>query len=198
MHRNDEQRGFTLIELLVVIGIIVVLSVVVVLTLNPSELLRQARDSGRLSDLGTIKTAITLYVADSSNPNLASSSAAYAGCYLSVSSGTGTTTTKCGYFTNGSITTNVSSSAANYRKTDSTGWLPVNLSAISGGTPLSVLPIDPASSDPMNYYYAYAANSSLLFEIDARLESTKYRNSLVSSEGGNNTSTYEVGTILSL
>ena len=65
MIKNRKNRkGFTLIELLVVIAIIAVLAVVVVLTLNPAELLRQARDSNRLSDFATMKSAISLYATD--------------------------------------------------------------------------------------------------------------------------------------
>ncbi|MBI5221157.1 MAG: prepilin-type N-terminal cleavage/methylation domain-containing protein, partial [Candidatus Liptonbacteria bacterium] len=37
-------KGFTLIELLVVIAIIAILAAVVILTLNPGQLLKQARD----------------------------------------------------------------------------------------------------------------------------------------------------------
>src|SRR3989344_7995871 len=56
--------GFTLIELLIVIAILVVLSVAVVVILNPAELLRQARDSTRISDLASVNSAIALYLAD--------------------------------------------------------------------------------------------------------------------------------------
>ena len=42
-----KRSGFTLIELLVVIAIIAILAVVVILTLNPAQLLAQARDSTR-------------------------------------------------------------------------------------------------------------------------------------------------------
>ncbi len=52
------REGFTLIELLVVIAIIAILSVVVVLTINPAEMLRQSRDSQRVSDLNTLRSAI--------------------------------------------------------------------------------------------------------------------------------------------
>src|ERR1700735_5458636 len=64
MKNSKNRSGFTLIELLVVIAIIAILSVVVVLTLNPAELLRQARDSNRVSDFATIKSAMGLYGAD--------------------------------------------------------------------------------------------------------------------------------------
>ena len=56
--KNNKKKGFTLIEFLVVIAIIAILAVVVVLTLNPAELLRQARDSNRVSDFATFKSAI--------------------------------------------------------------------------------------------------------------------------------------------
>jgi prepilin-type N-terminal cleavage/methylation domain-containing protein len=58
------RRGFTLIELLVVIAIIAILAVVVVLTLNPAELLRQSRDSNRVSDMATLTSALNLYNTD--------------------------------------------------------------------------------------------------------------------------------------
>ena len=69
----SRREGFTLIELLVVIAIIAILSVVVVLTINPAEMLRQSRDTQRISDLNTLKSALNLYLVDSSAPNLASS-----------------------------------------------------------------------------------------------------------------------------
>jgi prepilin-type N-terminal cleavage/methylation domain-containing protein len=60
----SSRRGFTLIELLVVIAIIAVLAIVVVLTLNPAQLLKQSRDSGRLSDMNTITSALNIYNED--------------------------------------------------------------------------------------------------------------------------------------
>jgi len=60
-------KGFTLIELLVVVAIIAVLAVAVVLVLNPVQLIKQARDSTRISDLATLNSA---YLADQSSPDL--------------------------------------------------------------------------------------------------------------------------------
>src|SRR5438132_8218990 len=74
-----QNKAFTLIELLVVIAIIAILSVVVILTLNPAELLRQSRDSNRISDLATLKSATSLYLVDVANYNLGSSTVCYLG-----------------------------------------------------------------------------------------------------------------------
>src|SRR3989344_8684487 len=63
-------KGFTLIELLIVIAILAVLSTAVVLVLNPAELLKQGRDSTRISDLASINSAIALYLTDVSTPGL--------------------------------------------------------------------------------------------------------------------------------
>jgi len=44
-----KRSAFTLIELLIVIAIIAILSIVVILVLNPAQLLKQSRDSNRVS-----------------------------------------------------------------------------------------------------------------------------------------------------
>ncbi len=63
-----------MIELLVVIGILAILSIVVILVINPTELLKQARDSSRVSDLATINSALNLYVVDNSSGSLGTAS----------------------------------------------------------------------------------------------------------------------------
>ena len=210
--KKTNKKGFTLIELLVVIAIIAILSVVVILTLNPAELLKQARDSNRVSDLSTLKSAISLYLSDVSSPNIAQSSTVatnfgctsggtcYNYCYESTIAGNGTTTSRCGVFNNMSGTSNVSSSASTYqRNVDGNGWVPVNFTSISSGAPVGNLPVDPVNN--VSYYYAYAASSTLTFEIDAFMESAKYTtgaNGVIANDGGNNSSTYEVGTASNL
>ncbi len=193
------RSAFTLIELLVVIAIIAILSIVVVLTINPAEMLRQSRDSQRVSDLSTLRSAISLYLVDSSAPNLASSSSGYGygGCYLSTTGTNATSGARCGIFTN-SYTADVSVTAANYRKNDSTGWLPVNFSQITLSSPLSSLPVDPLNN--LTNYYAYAAtttNGAYYFEIDTFMESKKYgaggTNDVVTTDGGDNPNAYEIG-----
>jgi len=55
------KNAFTLIELLVVIAIVGVLAAVVLVAINPTRRMKQARDSGRKSDVGQIATAAQAY-----------------------------------------------------------------------------------------------------------------------------------------
>lgn len=193
---NKTEDGFTLIELLVVIAIVAILSIVVLLTLNPAELLRQARDSNRISDMGTLKTAISLYLSDTQIPNLASSSLGFTACYLSTVQGNGTTSAKCGIFAyTGTTGGDASTTQDKYRKVNSQGWVPVDFSKLSIGTPFGSLPLDPSNNQ--TFFYSYAASSTNVFEVNAILESSKYNNVML-SDGGDNNSTYETGSNLTL
>lgn len=61
----QQKKGFTLIELLVVIAIIGILSAIGLVALNGAR--EKARDAQRKSDLGQIRTALTLYYDDAGN-----------------------------------------------------------------------------------------------------------------------------------
>ncbi|MBI2033886.1 MAG: type II secretion system protein [Candidatus Liptonbacteria bacterium] len=176
-------KGFTLIELLVVIGIVAIVSAVTLLTLNPAELLKQSRDSNRISDLATLKSAISFYLADVITPDIASSSPyRYGGCYMSADIAT---STRCGGFFQLTYFTNVTGTK---RDVDGTGWLPVNFNLISARSPISNLPVDPVNTSP--YYYAYAASTTptLVYKIVANMESIKFaqngKSDVESRDGG--------------
>jgi prepilin-type N-terminal cleavage/methylation domain-containing protein len=192
---NETQKGFTLIELLIVIGITAFLFAALIITLNPAELLRQARDSTRISDLANIRNAIAMYLADVSSPNLASSTGAYANCYTSA------TATTCGAAGFATVTV-TSTQVANRRNNNATGWLPVNFTAISSGAPFGQLPLDPTND--ASHYYGYAATSTnLSFKLTANgIESAKFglngSGDVVNNDGGQYNNIYEVGTLLSL
>ena len=177
------QKGFTLVELLVVIALIAVLAVAVVLTLNPAELLKQGRDSTRISDLANINSALSLYLVDVSTPSMGTST----NCYAHASSGNACTS---GRFS-GTVQAVTSASQA----VNGQGWIPVNLSVISSGSPLPRYPIDPTNN--ATYFYAYRPSSTPgFYEINAVLESTKY-SSQMTNDGGNNANAYEVGNDIS-
>lgn len=178
---NKKDKGFTLIELLIVIAILAVLAVAVVVVLNPAELLKQARDSNRISDLASIDKALNLYFYD-----------------VAPTSFTATTTCTSGTsFPGLGVSTCAQNSSAS---TTGSGWVPVDLEDISGGSPLSRLPIDPVNNSD-NYYAIKVSSTVGKFEINASMESIKYSNGggsdAESTDGGNLSIWYEVGTNLS-
>ncbi|MCR4328133.1 MAG: type II secretion system GspH family protein [Patescibacteria group bacterium] len=186
---SEEKKGFTLIELLVVIAIVAILAVVLVLTLNPAQLLRQARDSTRISDFATLKSALSLYLADVASPSLSGGSST---CYAHASSSVPASSGCSGRYT---TATNVSTSAL--RNVTGTGWIPVNFNAISSGAPISVEPIDPINN--ATNFYSYAADTTnQTFELNAKMESTRYASGgsgdVESTDGGSSSTVYEVGT----
>lgn len=216
-----QKKGFTLLELLIVIAIIAALSVILVIVLNPAETLKKSRDTQRMSDMASLKTAIGIYTTSKTPVYLAGASS-NAGCrvnaawaagdfiyysYPNTSPGADITDT----LFDGSIIASQPDagqvSNANLSLTAGTGWLPVDLSSITGGSPISNLPIDPTNTVTVagvvstDLVYRYACNiDSLTYEIDAQLESTAYTSDddKRTKDGGNNNSYYEVGTNLSI
>lgn len=213
-------RGFTLLELLIVISIIAVLSVALVLVLNPAETLRKARDSQRIADLNTLKTALGIYITSTTTPYLGgnatngtckptpTTSFGTAGTYkiwYSTSSSTPVTDTA---LDNGTTVTNAAHALTVVGVTNGNGWIPVNFDSLTGGSPISNLPVDPvntianlASVAKTDLVYRYACSQApLTFEIDAQLESSAYtvEDNKRSSDGGNDSNLYEVGTNLQI
>ena len=178
--RASSRFAFTLIELLVVIAIIAILAVVVVLTLNPAELLRQSRDSTRVSDIDTMTHAISLYQTDQAGTKgyfMGNASSVY----ISLPDPTisGNTTSTCAYWNLPALPTGAGysyqcSSPQSYRSTNGSGWLPVNLSSISAGNPLGSLPADPTNQSSTGLYYTYATDGTS-YEVTSLFESQKYK-----------------------
>jgi hypothetical protein len=63
--------------------------------------------------------------------------------------------------------------SANVKKVDGAGWVPVNFTQISSGSPLGTLPVDPVNSTSTGTYYTYVTGGS--WELTAIPESSKYR-----------------------
>ena len=88
-----------------------------------------------------------------------------------------------------------------YRLVNSTGWIPVNFSSISVGSPIGQLPQDPTNASSSRLYYTYTTNGSQ-YELTAAMESAKYQlggpSDVVSTDGGTDAYLYEKGTNLAL
>ena len=195
------KKGFTLVELLIVIAILAILSVAVVVVLNPAELLKQARDSTRISDLASVNSAVALYLTDVATPGIggpngASCSGGLSRCTVA------TTTASSPFITVGNGCGNSGTAVTSTAVTGS-GWVAVDLLDITGGSPLSRLPTDPTNSTA--HFYGYACGrggSEFNYEMNASMESSKYAvggTSDVESnskDGGDRDTLYEIGSHL--
>jgi len=186
----DQRRGFTLVELLVVIAIVAVLGTAVVLVLNPAELVKQSRDSARLSDLSAINRAFALLEAD--QPEFFEGAANT--IYVSIPDSSvscanlGLTVIPAGW-------SYACVSESGHRNTDGTGWIPVDFTAASYGSPFAALPTDPINSTSSGSYYTYVAGGS--YKLSALFESEKYA-VYSQNDGGLDASVYEMGTNMNL
>lgn len=213
--KKNKKGGFTLLELLIVIAIIAILSVALVIVLNPAETLKKARDAQRISDLATMKTAIGLYMTSTASPIL--DGGTNANCKTSgLAAGTWKAGDKIFYSVpnttlitdvalDGGTTFPISIQSPTPSVTSGLGWIPINFDSLTGGSPISNLPVDPTNtvtvgavaSTDLTYRYACAL-SPLSFEIDAQLESIAYtvtENKRL-SDGGNSNLYYETGSNL--
>ncbi len=159
-------------ELLVVIAIIAILAAVVVLIINPLEITRRGRDSARLTDLATLQNAINVAVQESSQ----------SGSQILCSGGS--------YPCRGESDTGG-------RTNDGTGWVKVNLGA-QQSVSVPTLPVDPTNTATFHYTYcADQVGGVDAWEIDSKLESAQ-QSGRTSTDGGNDTDLYEVGSNLTL
>lgn len=177
-----------------VIAILSILAVAVLVVLNPAELLRQGRDSTRLSDLAAVNSALALYLADVSD--------VWSTDKANVTATTTNMVVRCPF----TITCAVNNST----EVDGTGWVDVNFNLISSGSPLARLPLDPLNGDlkcgslnDKTCFYGFARKGSdTTYELNADMESNRYSNQggndVESTDGGNQADLYEVGSALNL
>ena len=184
-------HSFTLVELLIVIAILAILAAAVVIVINPGEMLAQARDAERISSIESLKKSIDLFILDNPSAPLGTSQTVY----ISLPDASSST---CGSIT--SLPSLPSPwvyhcvTAANLRKTDSTGWIPLNLGNIYGGSPISSLPIDPVNDSASGKYYTYVMGGS--YELTALMEAEKH--DVAVKDGGTFPGVFQAGTHIDL
>lgn len=182
------KRGFTLLELLIVIGILAILSTTMIIVINPAQMLKKARDSQRISDLNSLKTAIAFYVTETSAPSI--------GTIYTAKTYSDVDAVLCG-------AAGVATSTA--QTTAGLGWIPINFDGMTGGSPIGSLPTDPnktlIGASPGRYYvYLVGSTTNYTFKLFANMESTYYSTAgggdVETGDGGTVNTLYEVGTSL--
>lgn len=171
------KKGFTLIELLIVIAILAILGSAVVVVLNPAEILAQTRDGTRVSDLNTLRNALNNYLVNTTDspPNLGVCTA-------------GGRCTADPTALNGPFATTTCAAVSSNTTVAGSGWIDVNFTTTTGGSPVAALPLDPTNS--ATYFYGYMCSEGsggYVFELDSRLESVKQRAKMVNDGGNKNT-----------
>jgi len=185
------KKSFTLIELLIVIAILALLMSIIIITINPAELLKQTRDSKRVSSLKSLNNALNIFQATRSSASMGTSSI----IYISIPDSS-TTCANLGLPALPSGYTYACSTSANYRKTDGTGWIPVNFNSLDIGSPISSLPIDPTNTTSTGLFFSYVVGSS--WEFVGGMESSKYQTDAAQVDGGTSITSFEIGSALSL
>jgi hypothetical protein len=163
----------------------------VVIVLNPAELLAQARDSQRITDLKTLKDSVDIFIVDNPSTSLGTPERVYISLPDTASNCPNLIASLPSLPTGWEY---VCATTANLRNTDGTGWVPLNLGSIFGGTPIPYLPIDPSNDLATGRYYTYVMGGS--YELTALMEATKENASV--SDGGSLPGVFEVGTHIGL
>ena len=162
------RAGFTLVELLLVMGIVAVVAVAALTVLNPAQLMYQSRDSKRIQEVGDVAKAVQLFQLEQTALSLGSSSVVY----ISLPDASST----CGSYSLPTLPNGYTyrcAATSTYRNVDGTGWVPLNFTTLTGGAPLSVLPVDPRNTSASSLFYSYVTNGTS-YVVRAQPESSKY------------------------
>ena len=198
MSRN---KGFTLIELIIVIALIALLATTVILVINPVKIFKEARDSQRIADVGQMNSAMSLYTATAGTIAMGTANT----CYAHMASGAAGTSWAASC--NSRHTATLVATTTSQSVTTGTGWVPVNLTNVSGGQPLSAWPVDPKPAftalATTSYYYSYVPDpTNTTWEFNAHMESDRYKNGggddVETTDGGSNVNAFEIGTSTAL
>ncbi len=192
-HHNHNSSSFTLIELLIVIAILAILMSVVVIAINPAEIMKRARDSQRISDLANLGKVLSMALSEGLlTSSICDGTKIYASLPDSIP-----------------LSNNLPSgfhwqqvSEDNLRKSDGTGWIPINLSgSYTSGFSLASLPVDPSNTLNDGLYYTFYCNPQQQYILTSYMESKTFgpkgnETSKTNKDGGPDPYLYEVGSNL--
>jgi hypothetical protein len=166
------------------------LAAVTAVVINPAELMSRSRDTRRAMELNSIHRNLGLFLATAPSPTLGLANRVY----ISLPDTSATCASWTGLAPLPTGWSYVCSTPANFRRTDGTGWIPVNFDASAGGSPFAVLPIDPVNN--VSHYYTYVTGGS--WALSALLESERRLQEQANKDGGFSPGKFEVGTNLRL
>jgi len=189
-HSNKSYKGFTLVELLIVISILAALAAAVVVVINPAEMLRQGRDATRMGNIGTLHRTLSMFQIDRPGDSMGSPGV----INVSIPSDL----TDCDNLGLPPIPGWVYRcvTAANLRNINGTGWIPINFTTMSRGSPLSSLPVDPINTVASGAFYVFVTDGRT-WNFASLLESERHAPSAV-RDGGTDSARFEAGTNPSL
>ena len=185
-------RAFTLLELIIVIAVVSVLASAAAIIINPAEILAEARDAERISDARLLYQNISLL--KNSNPRTFFGSQKTV--YISLPDDAGVSCpSHPGLPSLPSDWSYRCAPSFSFREVGGSGWIPANLLSISGGSPISSLPIDSDNTSASGRYYMYIPDG-LAFAVAP--ESVKHLRGTATRDGGYDFIRYEVGKDLSV
>ena len=186
----NKNKGFTLVELLIVISILSALAAAVVVVINPAEMLRQGRDATRMGNIGTLHRTLSMFQIDRPGDSMGSPGV----INVSIPSDL----PDCANLGLPPIPGWVYRCvpAADLRNINGTGWIPINFTTMSRGSPLSSLPVDPVNTVASGAFYVFVTDGRS-WTLASLLESERHAPSAL-RDGGTDAARFEAGTNLSL
>lgn len=159
------------LEVFFAVLLISILIYLVVAVLNPSEIIKQSRDSQRMVEMIDLSQAINLEKVGADNKDFGLLNTVYISIPYK--------TEDCGYFSSNPLDLPAIPagwryscvSASRFQNVDGTGWIPLNLSNESAS--MRQLPIDPVNSGHGGFFYSYYPGIEG-YKITARFESKKH------------------------
>ena len=138
--------------------------------MKPVKIIQKSRDSQRYADINNLTVAVNSYLANDYNFE------GLDGLYTS---------------------NNVSfSNDETRKKVDGSGWIGLNFNQMTNGSPMESLPLDPLNNN--SYFYSFAVSvPDKTYEFNCFFENSENM-AKASSDNGNNSNTYEIGTDLNL